>query len=57
MAHLLAIVFFAGLLVILAVILEQLVKGSSTQIVAALKGSPETSVRPAERTAGRRAAA
>jgi hypothetical protein len=48
--------FFAGLLVVLAVILEQLVKAHWAEIAAALKGAP---VRPARQTGpvARRAAA
>ena len=58
MTHLLAIAFFAGLLVVLAVILEQLVKANWAQIVAALRGDElEASVRPTGAAAGRRAAA
>ena len=56
MAHLLAIAFFAGLLVVLAVILEQLVKGSWAQIVGALKGPSEGGVRPSARPTARVAA-
>ena len=56
-AHLLAIMFFSGLLVALAVILEQLVKGHWTEIVAALRGAPVQTVSPAIQPAGRRAAA
>lgn len=54
MAHLVAIAFFAGLLVALAVILEEIVKSHWTDIVAALKGAPvrrEAKGRPAARSA------
>ena len=59
MAHLLAIGFFAGLLVLLAVILEQMLKSHWAEIVAALKGEALRPARPAARprTAARRAAA
>jgi hypothetical protein len=51
--HLLAIGFFAGLLVVLAVILEQIVKAHWAEIVSALKGE---AIRPARPVARRRAA-
>lgn len=59
MAHLLAIGFFAGLLVTLAVILEQIVRAHRAEIVAALKGGPLRPMRPAvrPRAAARRAVA
>ena len=57
MAHLLANMFFVGLLIALAITLEQLVKGHWTKIVAALRGVPVELVRPTLPTAGRRAAA
>ena len=47
MAHLLAITFFAGLLVALAVILEQLAKAHWVEIVEALKGEAIRPVRAA----------
>ena len=53
MAHLLAIGFFAGLLVVLAVILEQMLKSHWAEIVSALKGE---ALRPARPAARRRAA-
>ena len=56
MAHLLANMFFVGLLIALAVSLEQLVKGHWTEIVTALRGVSVEAVRPTVRT-GRRAAA
>lgn len=54
MAQLLAIAFFTGLLIALAVILEQIVKAHWTEIVAALRGArvkPEPQARPAARRA------
>jgi hypothetical protein len=55
-AHLVAIAFFAGLLVVLAVVLEQIVKAHWGEIASALKGAPvRTEARP--RPAARRAAA
>ncbi|MGE3395338.1 MAG: hypothetical protein AB7H79_00370, partial [Sphingomonas sp.] len=58
-AHLLAIGFFAGLLVLLAVILEQIVKAHWAEIVAALKGEAIRPSQPAMRVGAvaRRAAA
>ena len=56
MAHLLAIAFFAGLLVALAAILDQIVEAHWAEIAGALRGMPadSTEIRP---TARRRAAA
>ena len=58
-AHLLAIGFFAGLLVMLAVILEQMVKAHWAEIVSALQGEALRPVRPAahRQAAARRAVA
>ena len=49
--------FFAGLLVVLAAILEQMVKAHWAEIVAALKGEALRPARPATPRQGRRAAA
>ena len=57
MAQILASVFFAGLLIMLAVILEQIVKAHWAEIVAALRGEAQGPVRPAARRAQRPAAA
>lgn len=54
MAQLLTSAFFAALLVMLAVILEQLVKAHWSEIVSALKGArvkPEARALPAARRA------
>lgn len=54
MAQILASAFFAGLLVVLAVILEQIVKAHWAEIVAALKGEAvrrKTEAHPAARRA------
>ena len=57
MAQILASAFFAGLLVMLAVILEQIVKAHWAEIVAALRGEAQGPVRPAARRAQRPAVA
>lgn len=57
MAHLLAIAFFTSLLVVLAVILEQIVKTHWAEIVTALRGAPVAAVRPALKPVARRVAA
>ena len=56
MAQLLMSAFFAGLLIVLAVILEQIVKAHWAEIVAALRGEARPA-RPASRRQGRHAAA
>lgn len=57
MAQILASAFFAGLLVVLAVILEQIVKAHWAEIVTALRGEAGRPARPVVRTRQPRAAA
>lgn len=57
MAQILSSAFFAGLLIVLAVILEQIVKAHWAEIVTALRGGARRPARPMARQPQRRVAA